>query len=168
MASAMEGETVGDRRLRLEWGAKAAPALWPLLRASHTKGWRMLGWRVSSSIQPQTADSEIGSRPHQQFTNTNRLKASIAQRGLPVISADAKKRELLGLFKNQSRGWPTAPVMSTCVTFGRLQGDCYGTYNVTFGFIVVGTSYNRAPRRQDTGSIVELVGDCFDSVANRS
>ena len=39
-----------------------------------------------------------------QFTEINRLKKAFAKGGQPVISVDAKKRELVGPFKNQGAG----------------------------------------------------------------
>jgi hypothetical protein len=73
---------------------------------------------------------------NQQFTNINRLKASFAQRGQPVISVDAKKRELVGLFKNQGREWRKAPIDVDMYDFpGDADGVAipYGIYDVTRG-----------------------------------
>lgn len=84
---------------------------------------------------------------NQQFTNINRLKVAFAQRGQPVISVDAKKRELVGRFKNQGWEWRKAPMDVDMYDFpGDADGVAipYGIYDVTRGdgFVVVGTSHN--------------------------
>lgn len=83
----------------------------------------------------------------QQFTEIERLKKSFARRGQPIISVDAKKRELVGQFKNQGRTWSKTP---TDVNVYDFPSDAdgvaipYGIYDVTRGdgAIVVGTSHN--------------------------
>ena len=82
-----------------------------------------------------------------QFTEINRLKKAFAKGGQPVISVDAKKRELVGPFKNQGRAWGQAP---TDVNVYDFPSDAdgvaipYGIYDVTRGdgSVVVGTSHN--------------------------
>lgn len=84
---------------------------------------------------------------NRQFTEISRLKKSFARRGQPVISVDAKKRELVGLFKNQGRAWRKAPIDVDIYDFpSDADGVAipYGIYDVTRGdgFVVVGTSHN--------------------------
>jgi hypothetical protein len=84
---------------------------------------------------------------NQQFVEINRLKKSFARRGQPIISVDAKKRELVGLFKNQGRTWRKAPIDVGIYDFpSDADGVAipYGIYDVTRGdgFVVVGTSHN--------------------------
>jgi Rhodopirellula transposase DDE domain len=83
----------------------------------------------------------------QQFMKIERLKKSFAARGQPVISVDAKKRELVGPFKNQGRTWSKAPVDVNIYDFpSDADGVAipYGIYDVTRGdgSVVVGTSHN--------------------------
>jgi hypothetical protein len=75
------------------------------------------------------------------------LKASFVRRGQPVISVDAKKRELIGLFKNHGRAWRKTPIEVGLYDFpSDADGVAipYGIYDVTRGdgFVVVGTSHN--------------------------
>jgi hypothetical protein len=82
-----------------------------------------------------------------QFTEIERLKKSFARRKQPVISVDAKKRELVGRFKNQGRTWRKTPLDVNVYDFpGDADGVAipYGIYDVTRGdgAIVVGTSHN--------------------------
>jgi hypothetical protein len=83
----------------------------------------------------------------QQFHEINRLKESFARQGQPVISVDAKKRELVGLFKNQGRAWRQTPMDVGIYDFpSDADGVAipYGIYDVTRGdgLVVVGTSHN--------------------------
>ena len=84
---------------------------------------------------------------NQQFIKINRLKSAFARRTQPIISVDAKKRELVGLFKNQGRTWRKAPIDVGIYDFpSDAEGVAipYGIYDVTRGdgFVVVGTSHN--------------------------
>jgi hypothetical protein len=44
-----------------------------------------------------------------QFQKINALRESFAAQGLPIISIDTKKKELVGLFKNAGRQWALEP-----------------------------------------------------------
>ena len=83
----------------------------------------------------------------QQFRRINRLKRAFARSGQPAISVDAKKRELVGLFKNPGRTWRRTPIDVDMYDFpGDADGVAipYGIYDVIrgVGFVVVGTSHN--------------------------
>ena len=83
----------------------------------------------------------------QQFTYIASQRVKFAGRGLPIISIDTKKRELVGNFKNQGRAWGQSPQAVNDHDF-RSQADGiaipYGIYDVTanYGFVVVGTSHD--------------------------
>jgi hypothetical protein len=82
-----------------------------------------------------------------QFKEIARLKKSFARRKQPVISVDAKKRELVGQFKNQGRTWRKTPIDVNIYDFpSGADGVAipYGIYDVTRGdgAVVVGTSHN--------------------------
>lgn len=144
----MDGATAGDPMSAVKWTRKSTRALSRVLRVSHTKAWRMLRrakYRLRFNRKRLTRRSSPDR--NRQFTNINRLKRSFAQRGQPVISVDAKKRELVGLFKNQGREWRKAPVDVDMYDFpSDADGVAipYGIYDVTRGdgFVVVGTSHN--------------------------
>jgi len=144
----MESATAGDPTSSVKWTRKSTRALSRLLRVSHTKAWRMLRaakYRLRFNRKRLTRRSTPDR--NQQFMNINRLRASFAQRGQPVISVDAKKRELVGLFKNQGREWRKTPMDVDMYDFpGDADGVAipYGIYDVSRGdgFVVVGTSHN--------------------------
>jgi hypothetical protein len=82
-----------------------------------------------------------------QFRQINRLTKSFIKRNQPVISVDAKKRELVGVFKSQGRTWSRSPVDVNIYDFpSDADGVAipYGIYDVARGdgTVVVGTSHN--------------------------
>ena len=91
----------------------------------------------------------LGSGPDrdQQFTYIAEQRVKFAQRGLPIVSIDTKKRELVGNFKNPGTVWGQTPQSVNDHDF-RSQADGiaipYGVYDVgaNRGFVVVGTSHD--------------------------
>ena len=83
----------------------------------------------------------------QQFAYIAEQHAQFAQRGLPIVSIDTKKRELIGNFKNQGSTWERSPQAVNDHDF-RSQADGiaipYGVYDLCAnrGFVVVGTSHD--------------------------
>ena len=80
-----------------------------------------------------------------QFRYLARLKQLFLAAGYPVISVDTKKKELIGNFKNQGRGWGLQPELVNLHDFrqdalGRAVP--YGIYDLVHnqGYIYVGTS----------------------------
>ena len=148
MDEAMEGATAGDPMSAVKWTRKSTRAISRVLRISHTKAWKMLrAAKYRLRVNRKRLTRRSSPDRNRQFTNINQLKESFAQRGQPVISVDAKKRELVGLFKNQGREWRKVPVDVDIYDFpGDAEGVAipYGIYDVTRGdgFVVVGTSHN--------------------------
>jgi hypothetical protein len=84
-----------------------------------------------------------------QFRYLARQRRAFLRRGWPVISVDAKKRELVGLFKNAGQTWRRTPRDVNMYDFPRDAvgvAILYGVYDVgrDQGFVVVGTSHNTA------------------------
>src|SRR5215510_4481655 len=107
----MEGATAGDPTSSVKWTRKSTRLVARVLRISHTKAWRLLRahkyhLRYNRKRLTRTASKDR----ERQFQRINRLKKSFARLGQPVISVDAKKRELVGLFKNQGRAWRRTPM----------------------------------------------------------
>lgn len=144
----MAGATAGDPTSAVKWIRKSIRTVSRILRVSHTKVWRMLRraqYRLRFNRKRLTR--KVAPDRERQFTQINRLKALFTRRNEPVISVDAKKRELVGLFKNQGREWCTTPVNVDMYDFpSDADGVAipYGIYDVTRGdgFVVVGTSHN--------------------------
>ncbi len=132
----------------VKWTRKSTRAVSRALRVSHTKAWKMLrAEKYRLRFNRKRLVRKSSPDRNQQFTEINRLRKSFARRGQPVISVDAKKRELVGLFKNQGRAWRKTPLDVGIYDFpGDADGVAipYGIYDVTRddGFVVVGTSHN--------------------------
>jgi hypothetical protein len=92
-----------------------------------------------SSVAPDERDS--------QFAHIADLRESFAAEGLPVISVDTKKRELVGRFKNGGVTWGREPVPVNDHDF---RSDAigiaipYGVYDLQAnrGTVFVGTTYD--------------------------
>jgi len=89
--------------------------------------------------------------PHrdQQFSYLVRWRQAYLRRQWPVISVDAKKRELIGNFKQAGTEWRQQPRQVNLYDFLNLaQGKAipYGIYDIGHnqGYVVVGTSHDTA------------------------
>ena len=88
-----------------------------------------------------------GADREQQFQYIAEQRMKFAKLGLPIVSIDTKKRELVGNFKNQGTTWERSPQAVNDHDF-RSQADGiaipYGVYDVDAnrGFVVVGTSHD--------------------------
>ena len=82
----------------------------------------------------------------QQFRYIARQRRKFQRAGLPIISVDTKKKELIGVFKNPGRTWRQKPfeVLATdFLTDAEGKAIPYGIYDLAHnaGYIVVGTSH---------------------------
>ena len=83
----------------------------------------------------------------QQFQYLAEQRMKFAQRGLPIVSIDTKKHELVGNFKNPGTVWGQTPQAVNDHDF-RSQADGiaipYGVYDLCAnrGFVVLGTSHD--------------------------
>ena len=82
----------------------------------------------------------------QQFRYIARRRRKFQRAGLPVISVDTKKKELIGAFKNPGRTWRQKPLEVLATDFlNDAEGKAipYGIYDLAHnaGYIVVGTSH---------------------------
>jgi hypothetical protein len=85
----------------------------------------------------------------QQFRYIRRLKRLFLKAGLPVISVDAKNKELIGDFFNKGRTWRKEPDKVYAHDFrndARAVAVPYGVYDLTHnqGYVYVGTSCDTA------------------------
>ena len=82
-----------------------------------------------------------------QFAHIAELRESCAAAGIPVISVDTKKKELVGNFKNGGRAWSRKPVAVNDHDFrSEASGMAtpYGVYDIQTnrGTVFVGTTYD--------------------------
>jgi len=151
----MKHETAGDPMTGLKWTRKTTEKIAAELQSAGidvcartvARLLRRLGYslrvnhkklsRVSKTTTPQERDA--------QFAYIAELRESFAARGLPMISVDTKKKELVGLFKNPGVAWSDHPVEVNDHDFpSDAIGKAipYGIYDVqaNCGTIYVGTS----------------------------
>ena len=118
------------------------------MRISHSSVWRKMK-KAGYSLRANRKRLSFRQSPHRdrQFKHIEACRREFLRAGDPVISADAKKRELIGLFKNGGRTWSREPTDVSTYDFpSDAKGVAipYGIYDVARdeGFVVVGTSRN--------------------------
>jgi hypothetical protein len=144
----LEGATAGDPMSSVKWCRKSTRTVSVALAVSPAKAGRMMraaDFRLRVNRKRLTRRNSPDRE--EQFENINALREDFLGRGQPVISVDAKKRELVGLFKNGGRTWCREAIDVNTYDFrseARGVAIPYGIYDVGRGdgFVVVGTSHN--------------------------
>ena len=107
----LEATTAGDPMSQLRWTSKSTRTMAEeLTRLGHPVSWVTvarclddMGYSLQANRKskegPQHADRDA------QFRYINRQVKALLKTGDPVISVDAKKKELVGPFKNAGRTW---------------------------------------------------------------
>ena len=153
----VEPSARGDPQSPLRWTCKS---LSKLAEALGEKGHRISGRKVGDllrdlgySLQANRKTKEGASHPDRnaQFEHINAQALAFQQRGQPVISVDAKKKELVGEFKNSGREWQPKgqPELVQVHDFpSQALGKAipYGVYDVwaNQGWVSVGTDHDTA------------------------
>jgi transposase len=103
--------TRGDPMSPLRWTCKSTSELAKELKrmgyqVSQRTVWRLLD-EMGYSMQSNRKTLEGSTHPDRnaQFEFINQTVQDFLARGLPVISVDAKKKELIGPFKNEGKQW---------------------------------------------------------------
>jgi hypothetical protein len=152
----IEPTTRGDPESPLRWTSKSTRVLSGELKkqgftVSHEKVSQMLS-KAGYSLQSNRKVLEGGDHPDRdlQFQKIQMEVASFQEAGEPVISVDAKKKELIGNYKNAGREWHpegAAPEVGVYDFIGE-QGKVtpYGVYDVTQNdaWVNVGTDHDTA------------------------
>lgn len=147
--------TRGDPESPLRWTCKSVRWLSAELRrrlhpVSPSKVAELLH-ELGYSLQGNAKTKEGASHPDRdaQFAFINAKAADFSSRGLPVISVDAKKKELVGEHANKGREWQPKGRAVEVLGHDFLdpatpQAIPYGVYDVAenAGFVNVGTDHN--------------------------
>jgi hypothetical protein len=113
----MRLETAGDPITGLRWTHKATEKIAKELRrlgihvGRSTVGRLLRELNFSLRVNHKKRSNGSPATRDQQFRYIRRMRTRFAKRGDPIISVDAKKRELVGNFKNNGRAWNQAPQM---------------------------------------------------------
>jgi DNA-binding phage protein len=149
--------TRGDPESPLRWTCKSVRKLAEeLRRLGHATSHRIVATLLHDlgySLQANRKTLEGTNHPDRdaQFAYINAKVQAALQAGEPVISVDAKKKELVGDFKNAGREWPPAgqavPVRVydfVIPALGRVTP--YGVYDMArnAGWVNVGTDHHTA------------------------
>jgi hypothetical protein len=146
----LEFATAGDPMSSRKWTRKSSRTVAEALGVSHTKARRMLRRSDYHLRFNRKRLTRRGSPDREeQFRIIEGLRNKFCAAGNPIISVDAKKRELVGPFKNAGRAWTREPVDVSMYDYpSDAEGVAipYGVLDVTRGngFVMVGTSHNTA------------------------
>jgi transposase len=114
-------------------------------KISHTKLGELLK-EIGFSLQSNSKRLEGGDHPdrNEQFVYINNKAEQYIANGLPAISVDTKKKELIGQFKNQGKEYrPLGNPREVKVhDFGKKKAAPYGIYDMgkNEGFVNIGVS----------------------------
>lgn len=157
LESLVEPLTRGDPQSPLRWTCKSTEKLAGELRArGHVVSARTVARLLSEmdySLQATRKTREGESHPdrNEQFEYINQQTKTFQARGQPVISVDAKKKELVGDFKNGGREWQPAGQPEAVRVYDFIDKELgkaipYGVYDLTAnaGWVSVGTDHNTA------------------------
>jgi transposase len=149
--------TRGDPASPLRWTCKSIRKLAEELeRMGHAASHRMVAallHELGYSLQANRKTIEGGTHPDRnaQFEHINRKVRAALKAGEPVISVDAKKKELVGNFKNAGREWrpegdPEVVRVYDFVIPGLGRVTPYGVYDMArnAGWVNVGTDHDTA------------------------
>lgn len=149
--------TRGDPEHPLRWTCKSTTKLAAELQAqghriSQRSVWSLLD-KLGYSMQSTRKTREGGEHPDRdaQFQHIASAVAGFQARNLPVISVDAKKKELIGRFKNEGREWQKKGEPEPVNVYDFVDQDPgkaipYGVYDITRnqGWVSVGVTHDTA------------------------
>lgn len=151
----IEGQTRGDPETPLRWICKSTRTMARQLSrhrhpVSHVKVAQLLH-ALDYSLQSNRKTEEGADHPDRdaQFRYINAAVKRYLAQGLPVISVDTKKKELLGNYANAGRQWrpaqqPRAVQVHDFPTPDVPRAYPYGIYDIgrNVGFVNVGTDHD--------------------------
>jgi transposase len=159
----VEPTTRGDPQSPLRWTCKSTRKLAEeLQRQGHRVGYRTVAallHHLGYSLQALRKTREGAAHPDRnaQFEHINRQVRAFQRRGQPVISVDAKKKELVGDFKNGGQEWQpqgTPELVRTHDFADKKLGKVipYGVYDPTQneGWVSVGIDHDTASFAAET------------------
>jgi len=153
----MKYETAGDPMTGLRWTRKTPGKIAVELNSIgilvSEKTVAMLLKQMNYSLRVNHKKVALGGKPYDvekrdgQFAYIKRLREKNMKTRLPIISVDAKKRELIGNFKNAGATWTRNPIPVNDHDFRSDAtgiGISYGIYNTELnkGAIFVGTYHD--------------------------
>lgn len=153
----LDSSTRGDPQSPLKWTSKSCRKLAEELnRKGHSISHQTVAellHQMDYSLQSNRKTREGTHHPDRdaQFTYINKQVRAFQQDGQPVVSVDAKKRELMGDFQQKGRSWRPKghPINVRVHDFEDSQSGHaipYGVYDLTYneGWVSIGIDHNTA------------------------
>ncbi len=151
----LKDSTAGDPITGIKWTRKTIRQLSRELRRKGIRIGRntvrrlLKGQRYALRVNRKRLTHEHDPRRDRQMRYIARLRRAFQKAGKPVISVDAKKRELVGDFKNAGRTWRQQPLDVLETDFlSEAKGKAipYGIYDSArnAGYVVIGVSHETA------------------------
>jgi len=149
----LEHDTAGDPITGLKWTRKTTEKIAEVLQqidipVSAHRVARLL-YQMNFSLRVNRKQIATSSSPYRnrQFEHISSRRTRFQRQGLPLISVDSKKRELIGNFKNAGAKWDRSPVLVNDHDFRSEAsglGISYGIYDPPHnrGTIGVGISHD--------------------------
>jgi len=149
----LEHDTAGDPITGLKWTRKTTEKIAEVLQqldipVSANTVARLL-YQMDFSLRVNRKQIATCSSPYrdQQFQHICALRTRFQRQGLPIISVDSKKREMIGNFKNAGAKWDRSPVLVNdhdFLTDASGVGISYGIYDSpnNRGTVCVGVSHD--------------------------
>ena len=151
----LEENTAGDPMSKLKWTNKSTYTITKEIISSGIKISEDTTGRIIKqlgySLQVNIKSKESGSSEERdsQFRYINEIVKNFAKKNIPIISVDAKKKELVGDFKNNGRKWMKkgkAEIVNVYDFWFLAKGRAipYGIYDICMnnGFVNVGIDHN--------------------------
>ena len=151
----MQHDTAGDPVTGIRWTHKTPAGIAELLRqldieiSANTVARLLHDMDFSLRVNRKAIATDSSPDRDQQFRYISSLRTRFERQGLPLISVDTKKRELVGNFKNNGVKWDRTPVRVNDHDF---RSDAigiaipYGIYDLLAnrGLVFVGVSHDTA------------------------
>ena len=151
----LEENTAGDPMSGLKWTNKSTYTIADELKNKNQNASEVTVGRIIKqlgySLQANIKSKESGSSEERdsQFRYINEQVKIFAKKNMPIISVDAKKKELVGNFKNNGRKWMKkgkAEIVNVYDFWFLAKGKAipYGIYDINMnnGFVNVGIDHN--------------------------
>ena len=151
----LEENTAGDPMSKLKWTNKSTYTIADELKDKNKnisedsvgRIIKQLGYSLQSNIKSKESGSS--EERDSQFRYINETVKIFAKKNMPVISVDAKKKELVGNFKNNGKKWMKkgkAEIVNVYDFWFLAKGKAipYGIYDINLnnGFVNVGIDHN--------------------------
>lgn len=148
-------ETAGDPMNLQRWVRSSTRNLSKrLVEQGHQVGYRTVGrllHKMGYSLRATKRRKAGAEHPDRdkQFQHISALKARFLGQGLPVISIDTKKKELIGNYRPEGKTWRREAIEvedSFFPSYAKCVAVPFGVYDVAknVGYVTVGTSGNTA------------------------